>query len=233
MSDEVSRSPEDEEVMSLAVNHYLQDVHTCMPGTITEYDPVKQRVSVKPSIKRRIVHSDGTEATEEIPVIPNVPMQFPRGGGAFFALPMKKGDPVLLHFAERSIDSWASSSGGVVDPNDVRMHDLTDAIATPGCAPYKNALKDTDTANLVIGFDEGGVQAHMSPSGKFSVKVKGIADEAVALGNALQIFWDTVFTPFWIAHVHPTALGSSGPPTMPLPVFAQNIISTVMKVKSG
>jgi len=226
-----SRSPELEELLSIAITSFLGDLHTAMPGRVEEYYPETQKADIKPLIKRRIVHEDGSELLEELPVIPDVPIHFLRAAGFFMSFPIAKGDLVCLHFMERSIDNYLSGEGADTDPDEFRMHDLSDAVAVPGFYPFKKSIKDINSANLVLGKDDGGIQIHLTPDGTMELKLTGDADEAVALGNALQLFWDSVFKPLYDAHVHPTGTGPSGPPAVPAPNFDAAIISKVFKLK--
>lgn len=233
MGRELSRTPTEAEVLNLVIESFLGDLHTAMPGRIEEYFADTQKADIKPLIKRRIVHEDGSELLEELPVIPDVPIRFMRSGEFFLTLPLKKGDLVCLHFMERSIDNYLSGDGVDTDPDEFRMHDLSDAIAVPGFYPFKRPIKDISSANLVIGKDSGGIQIHLTPDGTMEVQLDGEADEAVALGNALQLFWDTVFKPIFDAHVHPTGTGPSGPTATPAPSFDAAIISQVMKLRGA
>jgi hypothetical protein len=232
MSDQAtSRSPELEELLTLAITSFLEDVHTGLPGRIEEYFPATQKADIKPLIKRRIVHEDGTELLEELPVIPDVPIAFDRTGKFFITFPLAKGDLVRLHFLERSIDNYLSGDGEDTDPDEFRMHDLSDAIAVPGLYPFKRSIKDINGVNLVMGNDEGGIQIHLTPDGTLELKLAGVADEAVALGNALQSFWNDVFLPIYNSHIHPTGVGPSGQPAVPGPMFDINIISKVLLLR--
>jgi len=231
MDGPVSRTPELGELLELTARSWIGEVHTALPGKIVEYYPETQKADVKPLIKRRIVHEDGSELLEEIPIIPDVPVQFMRGGGFFLTLPLVPGDLVCLHFMERSIDNYLSGEGEDTDPDEFRTHDLSDAVAVPGFYPFKRPIKDIDSANLVLGLDDGGIQIHLTPDGTMELKLEGEADEAVALGKAMQLFWDTVFKPAYDAHVHPTGTGPSGPPAPPAPAFDAAIISKFFKLK--
>lgn len=150
-----SRSPNLAELISEAFDIRLGDLHTALPGRIESYDAAKQEADVKPLIKRLISAADGDEILEEIPVIPNVPIAFPRAGGYFVTFPLAKGDHVLLIFAERSIDNYQAGVGIDSDPDDFRMHSLTDAVAIPGWYPEGKSLPTTHATNLVIGRENG------------------------------------------------------------------------------
>lgn len=113
------------------VKGMLANVHTCMPGRIETYDASKQKASVKPLLKR--VYVDGQEVS--FPVITEVPVIFPRAGGAGLILPVNVGDFVLLLFSERTMDQWlnkGTESSTLVE----RQFSINDAIAIPGLFPF-------------------------------------------------------------------------------------------------
>lgn len=230
MGEFVPRTLTLDDLLQLHGNQLLDGVHTCMPGAIDTWDPVTQKADVKPLIKRRIQHEDGTELLEELPIIPGVPVQFPRSAEFFLSFPLHKGDFVMLHFAERSIDKWLSGTGADTDPDDFRRHDLTDAIAVPGVAPFSRALKEVHTANMVMG-QEGGLQMHITPNGTMEIKVAGTAGSFVALGDVLQTWWTSTVKVWLDAHIHSTGVGPSGPPSAASPAFDADIISGVVGLK--
>lgn len=230
----VSASPTEAEALEVFIRSFLQDLHTAMPAKVVEYDAEKQTIVAQPMTNRAIETIDGGELAERLPTIPDVPVAFPRSSAMFLSFPLEPGDAVMLVFSMRSLDTYLASQGKEpVDPIDFRIHDITDAVAFPGVYPAARALKDISTANLVLGNDEGGLQLHITPDGKLEIKVDGDADEVVALGNALQQFYETSLKPWFDTHVHPTGVGPSGPSTVPSPAFDTGILSSVVSVKGG
>lgn len=231
---DTSRTPEPEELLRLAITYFLGQTHTMMPARIVEYDAAEQKASVQPLLQRRVRGEDGQEFIESLPIIPDVPVAFPRSGSFFVSFPLQPGDSVMLIFSERSLDKWSQTTGtDEVDPDDFRMHDLTDAVAYPGLYPFGASLSDADPENLVIGVDSGGVQLHFSRDGKVELRVDGGADDVAVLGNKLEQWWNTSIKPWADSHVHPTGVGPSGPPTPSSPAFDSSILSTIFKLKSG
>lgn len=153
----------------------LFEVHVALPASIEKYDETNQKIDAKPLLKRNVVLSDGSEVLEELPVITDVPVQFPRGGGFFMSLPLAVGDHVLLVFNERSIDKFTQGDGSDTDPTDVRMHDLSDAVAIPGFYPFGKSLADAHTGNMVLGKD-GDIQIHIKPGGEIHLGSENAAD---------------------------------------------------------
>jgi len=151
-----SRTPSLAEGIRAAIETRLQSLHTALPGRIESYNAATQTANIKPMVKRRVATSDGRELLESLPVISDVPIMFPRCGQFFVTLPLAAGDFVLLVFCERSIDNYAAGTPGLeADPDDFRMHDLTDAVAFPGFFPTGSALPGASTERLVVGHTSG------------------------------------------------------------------------------
>jgi hypothetical protein len=157
------RTPSLAELLAIHADTIRRSMHVMLPGRIEKYDAAQQRADVKPLIQDRLAARDGSEILEEFPVIPSVPVVFPRAGGFFITLPVARGDLVTLIFADRSLDNFKSSRGQVTDPDDFRTHDLSDAIAFVGFYPFGRSLSDSGvSSNLVIG-KESGAQVHVKP----------------------------------------------------------------------
>ena len=217
------RTPELEDVLRLALENFQSSLHVALPGRIESYDASSQTASVKPLVKNTFIDDEGVDVVETLPVINRVPIQFMRGGGFFMSFPVVKGDHVLLVFNERSIDKFQTGDGGDTDPVDIRMHNLSDAVAIPGFYPDSKALADAHVSNAVLGKD-GGTQIHVA-DGKIELGAEGSSDKA-SLDSKIQIELTriagelTALTTFIAAHVHTgvtTGPGSSGPPAVPPP----------------
>ena len=192
----MSSTPSIEKVLAMAIEARLFDVHTCLPVVVESYDPGTETVSVKPALKRK--YEDGSIV--ELPLILNVPVMFPRGEKASITFPIKKGNSGFVVFSERSLDVW-KSKGGVVDPNDPRKFNMTDAIFFPGGYP-KTTPSGRATADK-FRITHGASEIEMTDAAKFKVgKVDG--DELFDLvSQLLQALLDAKTNtaigpmPFW------------------------------------
>lgn len=124
------------------------------PGTIERYDEVKQLIDARPSFKESYVNADGDGTVEDPVLISNVPVFWLSGGGAYLSLPLEVGDPVLLVYLDRSLDRW-KTSGGTVDPVDVRRHHPSDAIAIAGLQSLAAPLQGVSRTNAVLAVKQG------------------------------------------------------------------------------
>ena len=160
-----SDSPEWASVIRSAIDARLVDVHTSIPGRIEAYDPATQTADVRPQFKRVMRRADGTRVAEDLPVIPCVPVQWPRGGGFAMTMPLRPGDFGTIILNEYSIDRWRSQ-GQQVDPADERRHGLSGAIFVPGVFPSSAALVDASN------FDEEPAEgARLGKDGGYFIEV--------------------------------------------------------------
>jgi len=155
--------PSDVEVIRVAVDNALNEMHTCLPAIIESFDATTQTAKVNPSIRRIVYNGDKIV----IPPIINVPVVFPSSGGYSITFPVAAGDEVLLVFSERSIDMWLQS-GGVQDPLDRRKHDYSDAVAIIGLHSNPKAISGYSSLNLQIRDNGGDVVLEIDNFGAIS-----------------------------------------------------------------
>lgn len=213
-----TRSPELSEVLSAAMNGHTDGLHFALPGKIEKYDSLLQKADVKPLLKRIIIGRDGSQYSEELPVIPEVPVCFPRGGGFLMTFPLAKGDLVLLVVCDRSIDSFVYSTGTIdTDPQDVRAHDLSDAVAIPCFYPFTRPIKCDVTQGAVFGSETGAqVRAKDSAIEVTSSGLPASIGGFVALATKVMTELTKIQT-FLQTHTHTgvtVGTGSTGATTM-------------------
>lgn len=154
------QTPSTEVAMGTALDTRIKRLHTALPGRIVAFDAARQVASVQPMIEQQLM--DGSR--QPLPMLPDVPVQFPRGGGFVLTFPVKPGDECLLVFNERCIDGWWHS-GASSEPLDYRQHDLSDAVAVMGISSLPQVVPAfaTDAVELrrldgsaYVRLDEGG-----------------------------------------------------------------------------
>lgn len=189
-------TPELSEMIADAIESALLDVHVALPGRVQSYDVATQTARVELGVHRRLETDTGEPVAETLPVLENVPVQFPRVAGGFLSFPITAGDPGLVVFCEASIDQWRSK-GTPSDPGDVRRHSLTGGVFVPGLAPNALALTDPGLGSQIALGDVGGAQVRIG--GGLVQATSGGSDSAadfVALAlktKAALDFWATLF----------------------------------------
>lgn len=139
------------------------ELWTALPGIVQSFDPVAHTVTVQLCIKGSITGPDGKTTQVNLPVLPDVPVVFPHGGGFSLTYPLKNGDEVLVVFGARCIDAWWQS-GGVQAEAELRMHDLSDGLAIPG--PWSQARKldpPMHTEHVQLRTDDGKAYVAIRP----------------------------------------------------------------------
>lgn len=123
----------------------LDGMHITLPAVVERYDADRQCVDATPTIRRPRKREDGTEVTEQLPVVTDCPVVFPGSGGYRITWPIEVGSVVVLHFTSASLGRWLTL-GGIQDPGDGRRHDGTSAFAVPGGHSFGGATAPGTTA---------------------------------------------------------------------------------------
>ena len=169
-------------MMDKRINEYLKEhLQTGLIGKITNVSKLNshQVVNVKPSVAK--VNIDYTAL--EYPILEDVPVLFPAGGGGLFSFPLKVGDDVLLVFCKESIGSWkVSNSGQETTPEVFSNFMLANAIAIPCLYTTTNNLSP-DTDNVVLQFG-GSTTTHYANGDVETIAAKDIIASAAGNINA-------------------------------------------------
>ncbi|MBU9819913.1 translation initiation factor IF-2 [Rahnella sp. BCC 1045] len=137
-------------------------IRVAMPGIIQSFDPVTVTCSVLPAIKGSDASTTGTESAD-LPLLVDVPVVFPRGGGVTLTFPVKTGDECLLIFSDRCIDFWWQS-GGVQEPVDTRQHDLSDGFAIVGPQSQAKKISGISANSAQMRSDDGSTYFELNPT---------------------------------------------------------------------
>lgn len=172
------------QVIQRAIDARLADLRVALPGRIESFDPETQLARVKPLI-HETHETPGGEATAPLPIVSDVPVQFPGGGGFVVTFPVAAGDPCWLVFADRALDAWLQS-GRDGEPVDLRRHALSDAVAILGVRSRAGALAEFDAGGARLGAEGGvGVQVR-SGEVHLGVEAGANAADAVALASKVE-----------------------------------------------
>lgn len=162
------------EAIQASTRAIQSQIWTSIPGIIVSFDAEKVTVSVQPAVQGWRRKKDGSVAYETLPVISDVPVMFPRGGGYTATFPVKEGDECEIRFQARNIDGWWDQ-GGVQKPLDRRMHDLSDAMVYLGPMSQKKKIDDISTDKMQLRSDDQKLVVELDSDGqKITVKVEDV-----------------------------------------------------------
>jgi hypothetical protein len=156
-------SSTDDDAASIAAREYAKDLHTALPGIVQSFDRTTQTVRVKLTIKRLWI--DDEIGWQPLPDLVDCPVQFPRFGNFIITGPVRANDEGLVHFAERSIDNWWHR-GGIQEPSEYRLHDLSDGFFSPG---YSSRVRAAD----VVGGAAGDALELRTLNGSTVLRIEG------------------------------------------------------------
>lgn len=143
----MSLEPTEAELLRSVIESKLVDVHTSIPARVVKYDATTQTADCEIVVQRAEIAEDGATAIETYPIIPNVPVGWPSGGGYSLQFPLAKGDGVWLVFSEAAISGWRQT-GEVSPPGDLDRHDISYPIALPCARHNKQPLPEATGAML-------------------------------------------------------------------------------------
>lgn len=193
--------------LALFVARALEDVHTCLPGLIDEYDASTRRATVQPAT--RIVMADD-KALDRPPVV-NAPVVWPSGGGWSISCPLAQGDACLLVFSMRGLSAFLETFE-LSDPTPGHRFELSDAFVVPGLGPAPPGTVDPVLPDALIAQSDDGSTALTISADGVRVKVDG--------GGLQKLATETFVRQQFNTHTHSTPGGPSGPPIQPAPLEA-------------
>lgn len=165
--------PQIDRLIRTAIESRLLDVHTCTLGRVqTVYGTPPMTCDVVLPIRRAVLSEDDSTRYEALPVLPQVPIMWPAGGGTSYPLTLAEGDTVMVFFTE---DSGAEyfTSGSEAEPADLARHGMSSAYCWP---MSRNTTQATDFAALASKVDAMilsvktylNTHTHPTPSGASS-----------------------------------------------------------------
>lgn len=161
--DRAERHDDPVEAQRRAQEGQQAQIWTALPGIVTAFDPAAMTVSVQPAVQGSVRDESGRTRNQGMPLLVDVPVVFPCGGGFSLTYPVKAGDEALVVFASRCIDGWWQG-GQVVPPPDSRMHDLSDGFAIIGPRSQAKRLDPpVDVENVQLRTDDGKASVTIKP----------------------------------------------------------------------
>lgn len=177
--DRRERSYSHEELLRMTLDADRASLWTALPCQVVSYNAVANTVQAQPTIKAVIQKPDGNQEAVNLPVLPDVPVVFPRGGGATLTFPIAPGDECLVVFSCRNIDSWWQS-GGIQMPGDTRRHDLSDGFCIPGPMSQARRIGGISTKTTQLRSDDGSTYVELDQHGK---RVNIVAPNGVTINT--------------------------------------------------
>ncbi|WP_036769313.1 phage baseplate assembly protein V [Photorhabdus australis] len=158
-----SRAGDLSEVLSVTNRFLSSQLRAVVPGVVQSFNAGDVTCVVQPVIAGGVIDKDDKRTSVSLPLLVDVPVVFPRGGGVTLTFPVKAGDECLVVFADRCIDFWWQS-GGVQEPVDERQHSLSDAFAIVGPQSQSKRISGISTSTAQLRTDDGAAYIELDPS---------------------------------------------------------------------
>jgi len=157
----------------------LNQIHTTLPGRIEKYYPETMRADVVLYNNKKI-----EDKWEEIPPILNMPVRFPKVAGFYMRMPLKKKDPVVICFAEESIDNLVVD-GQSHNSEDSRRFSMDDGFVMGGFSLENDKLKKIGeyTEDVVLVNNVTGTVIRQNQAGEIFIE----DSKNITIGNSDNI----------------------------------------------
>jgi len=159
------RQDSPELVLKALADSLSTSLRVAMPGIIQSFDVDAVTATIQPAVKASVRQADGSLSSVVLPLLVDVPVVFPRGGGVTLTFPVAAGDECLVVFADRCIDYWWQN-GGVQEPVDQRQHHLADAFALVGPQSQAKKISGISTSTAQFRSDDGSTFLEIDPATK-------------------------------------------------------------------
>jgi hypothetical protein len=168
--DQRERYPDEAEETRLALEWLQSRLWTALPCVVQAFPSASglgpMILDAQPTISGSYLNSKGVQVQLQMPLLINIPVEFPGGGGVTLTFPINPGDECLVTFSARCIDAWWLLGAGPSNapgraPPDQRMHDLSDGIARVGIrskprsyvVPTNSAQLRTDDGKAILAIN--------------------------------------------------------------------------------
>jgi len=207
MPGERPTNPTQRDVIEAMIAAREEDTFVAIPARVQSYDAATQTADLVPMVKAPAAQPDGSYVHEELPVLPCVPVVFPRTGAWALTFALEPGDSVQVLVNTLDAVPWRMSDGSAPRaPADLGRQHLAHAVCVPGIFPRSKALTRAAAATgssgallgsdaaLVIGSDAGAARVTFRPNGALeiaqgdTVVVQVDPDGTVHLGGAAGQF---------------------------------------------
>ncbi len=154
---------------STAMGHILrqwsmQNLHTCLPGIIHEFDATTRRASVRPGLYLVLAGDEPGEDgdTMERALCVNVPVMFPACKIGTLWFPLEAGDRGMLFFSERGMTVF-KSTGDIATPDKARFFDTSDAVFLPFDFGFPQDFDVPDEGAMCLTTYDGATNIQVKP----------------------------------------------------------------------
>lgn len=221
-----------------ALEGWESQVWTALPAIVKSFNPAKMTIEAQPAIKARVRSRDENPPLPgavfdrdtwwwvELPLLLDVPVNFPSGGGMLMTFPLEAGDEVTVVFMSRCLDGWWQS-GGVQNQPDLRMHHLSDGIAFPGPRSVPKVVPNISLDSVQIRTDDGSTYVEVKDG------IVNVHAAAVNLtnGGAVNKLVNELFKTTFDNHVHSGVSGGVGNTGAPTAAMPAGNLTTVTKAQ--
>lgn len=155
-----------EDSMARILADFQNRLHTGCPAVVESYNEDEKRVDVRIPFREIYDVPDGTIREHGWPLIPDVPVKFPKSGGFIVTWPLEAGDIVWISWSMYPTGEWQASDGKTDVYQEAGRHLASDMFCDPD-SPFleKNNPGKSKPKSWYLQHVNGKIALELTPDG--------------------------------------------------------------------
>lgn len=177
--------PDLQDVLNGATEDLSYSLNCHRVGVIQSFNAEEQTATVK-MIDKGVIQYDDGEQLVDYALLVDCPVVIYKGAKGGFTIPVNEGDPCLVCFNDRDLDSWLVD-GLTQRPNTLRHHDFSDAIVVVGIRNQINKIVDYNNESTEMNYLDSKISIDDSKINLINTSGGSIVlDEKLELKNTAE-----------------------------------------------
>lgn len=217
------RTANNNEWVKQQIGQAIYDLRCALVCVVTEFDAVRQVVTVEMSLTENLVDLQEVKPFAHIPLV-DLPIVFPRAGGFSLTFPIAVGDECLVVFQDMARDSWWQSGGANNNQAFNRRHSISDGFAIFGPWSKPRSLSNYSIDSCQLRSDDGTVGMDLR-TGQITIQAPEViitSGSGTPFPVVMKAFFD-----WFVSTYMPSVVYVTSPPAVP----SSGMVSTVLKVE--
>ena len=140
---------------------FSRSLRVALPARVTKFNAQTQTLEAQPLLTE-ITRINGIPTVKALPLLVDVPILLPRGGGFSLTFPITPGDECLIVFTDTAFDAWFEK-GNVQNQVSRRRHSLSDGFALVGIWSPQRVLPNYSTGSVMLRSDDNQTSIEVGP----------------------------------------------------------------------
>jgi len=157
------------ELIEKGISKRLDSIYTAIPAIVTKIDLSTMKCDIQPKMKLK---NPANNTFEELPIIQDVPIAYPKTADSVLLMPPEVGDVVLVLFSKYALETLLKDKN-TADVNDIRRFSINDAIIIAGLFTSVDSIPNMNEGEIML-YHKSGAYIKFDAQGNLTIVAKTI-----------------------------------------------------------